>query len=83
MKGLGVNFAGNFVRSTGAGEISGEAPNFGPLTFPMGTATIFYDLPKVGRLAVDLQRTYYLEGIVRGNDFGANLAAVRWTRSLR
>jgi hypothetical protein len=75
---LGLNFSGDFVRSTGLGEISGELPRFGPLTFPMGTATVHYDVPRLGRLAVDLQRTYYYEQIVRGNDFSANLVTVRW-----
>lgn len=78
---LGFDFAGNFVRSTGAGEISGELPVFGPLTFPMATATAYYDLPRFGKLGVDLQRTYYFEEIVRGNDFGANLLTIRWTRN--
>jgi hypothetical protein len=76
---LGLSFSGNFIRSTGAGEISLERPTFGPLTWPMGTATIHYDFPRLGRLALDLQRTYYVEEIVRGNDFGANLLTIRWT----
>jgi hypothetical protein len=75
---LGLSFSGDFVRSTGLGEISGELPRFGPLTFPMGTVTVHYDVPRLGRLAVDLQRTYYYEQIVRGNDFSANLVTVRW-----
>jgi hypothetical protein len=78
---LGFSFAGNFVRSTGAGEITGELPVFGPLTFPTATGTAYYDVPRFGKLAVDLQRTYYFEEIVRGNDFGANLLTIRWTRN--
>jgi hypothetical protein len=78
---LGFNFAGNFVHSTGAGEITGELPVFGPLTFPIATGTAYYNFPRFGRLSVDLQRTYYLEKIVRGNDFGANLLTIRWTRN--
>jgi hypothetical protein len=77
---LGLDFHGNFVRSTGAGEISGEAPTFGPLSWPMATGTAYYDFPRLGRLAVDLQRTYYHEEIVTGNNFGANLLTIRWTR---
>ena len=79
MRRLGFNFSGNFVRSTGLGEITDELPRFGPLTFPMATATVHYDVPRLGRLAVDLQRTYYYEQIVRGNDFSANLLTIRWT----
>lgn len=78
---LGFNFAGNFIRTTGVGEITGELPSAGPLTFPMGTLTAFYDLPRFGKIALDLQRTYYFEEIVRGNDFGANLLTIRWTRN--
>ena len=77
---LGVQFTGNFVRSTGAGEISGEKPTFGPLSWPMATGSIYYDFPRLGRLAADLQRTYYIEQIVHGNDFGANVLLLRWTR---
>ncbi len=76
----GFNFSGNYVRTTGAGEISGELPYFGPLTWPMATGTLYYDLPKAGRLSLDLQRTYYLEEIIRGNDFNASILAIRWTR---
>jgi hypothetical protein len=77
---LGFILSGNFVRSTGAGEITDEPPYFGPMTFPYATGTVYYDLPLVGRLAVDVQRTYYIEEIVHGNDFGAHLVAIRWTR---
>jgi len=79
-KRMGFNFSGNFVRTTGAGEISGESPYFGPLTWPMATGTLWYDFPKAGRLSIDLQRTYYLEEIIRGNDFQASLLTIRWTR---
>ncbi len=80
LRNLGFNLSGNFVRSTGAGEISGEPPYFGPLTWPLATGTIYYEFPRLGRLSIDLQRTYYLEEIVRGNDFRANLLTIRWTR---
>ena len=76
---LGFIFSGNFVRSTGLGEITGELPRFGPLTFPMATATLQYDVPRVGRLAADLQRAYYHEEIIRANDYSANLLTLRWT----
>ena len=68
------------MRTTGAGEISGEPPAFGPLTWPLVTGTVYYDFPKAGRLSLDLQRTYYLEEIVRGDDFRANLLTIRWTK---
>lgn len=80
---LGFNFSGNFVRTTGAGELLGdppEPPYFGPLTWPMATGTIYYDFAKAGRLSLDLQRTYYIEEIIRGNDFQASILAIRWTK---
>jgi len=77
---LGFNFSGNFVRTTGAGTISGEPPYFGPLTWPLATGTLYYDVPTLGRLSVDLQRSYYIEEIVGANDFQSNLLTIRWTR---
>jgi hypothetical protein len=79
-KRAGLSFSGNFVRTTGVGEITGELPSQGPVTFPMATATGYYDVPTFGRLALDLQRTYYREEIVVGNNFSANLLTVRWTK---
>jgi hypothetical protein len=78
---LGIDFSGNFVRVTGVGEIAGEAPLYGPTSFPYATGSVYYDLPRMGRLTVQLQRTYYIEDIVRGNNFSANLLAIALTRS--
>ena len=80
-KRFGIRLTGNFDRSTGLGQISGEPPAYGPLTWPLVTGTVYYDFPKAGRLSVDLQRTYYIEQIVTGNNFGANLLTLRWTRN--
>ena len=60
VKRLVINFTGNYVRSTGSGEISGEAPLYGPMSFPYATGSINYDLPRLGRLTLELQRTYYM-----------------------
>lgn len=79
-KSLGLRLSGNFDRSTGLGEISGEPPAYGPLTWPLVTGTVYYSFPKAGRLSIDLQRTYYTEQIVTGNNFQANLLTIRWTR---
>ena len=79
-KCFGLRLTGNFDRSTGLGQISGEPPAYGPLTWPLVTGTVYYDFPKAGRLSVDLQRTYYIEQIVTGNNFSANLLTIRWTR---
>ncbi|MGH9513329.1 MAG: hypothetical protein ACRD2U_14445 [Terriglobales bacterium] len=77
---LGLRLSGNFDRSTGLGQISGEPPAYGPITWPLVTGTINYSFPKAGRLSIDLQRTYYIEQIVAANNFRANLLTIRWTR---
>lgn len=78
---LSISFAGNFVRTTGVGEIYGEAPLYGPMSFPYATGSVHYDFPAVGRLSLQLQRTYYSEQIVPGNNFSANLLTIIWTKS--
>jgi hypothetical protein len=78
---LGVRLAANYDRLTGSGEIVGEPPAYGPLTWPLASGTIYFNLPKAGRLSLDFQRTYYIEEIVRVNNFSANLLTVRFTRS--
>ena len=78
-KRLGLSFTGNYVRSTGLGQIQGELPISGPLSFPYATGTIYYDFPRLGRLSAQLQRTYYIEQIVPGNNFGAKLLTIAWT----
>jgi hypothetical protein len=80
-KHLGFRLSGNFDRSSGVGAITGEPPAYGPVTWPLVTGTAYYDLPKAGRFAVDLQRTYYREEIVTVNNFSANLLTIRWTKS--
>ena len=80
-KRLGITFTGNFVRSTGFGEIAGEPPLYGPMTFPYATGSIYYDVPRVGRWAVQLQRTYYIDQIVTSNNFGAKLLTILYTRN--
>jgi hypothetical protein len=79
-KRTGLRLSGNFDRSSGVGAISGEPPAYGPVTWPLVTGTVYYDLPKAGRVALDLQRTYYSEQIVTGNNFSANLLTVRLTK---
>lgn len=92
---FGLDVSGNFLRTTGASRLFSSAPasalsglpivwpvDVGPLTFPLATGTLYYDFRKAGRLAVDVQRTYYIEQLVRGNNFQANLLTIRWTKSL-
>jgi hypothetical protein len=79
VKYFGIRFTGNFVRTTGLGEEAGTSPVYGPLTWPLGTGTVYFNIPKTGRLSVDLQRTYYIQEIITGNNFGANMLTVRFT----
>jgi hypothetical protein len=81
VKHFGIRFTGNFDRATGVGEANGQPPVYGPLTYPYGTGTVYVDIPRAGRLSVDLQRTYYVQQIITGNNFSANMLTVRWTRS--
>jgi hypothetical protein len=78
-KYVGANVSGNFVRTTGVSLISGEPPISGPRTFPMITGTLWAEYPRIGRLSIDLQRTYYIERLVTADNFQANVVMVRWT----
>jgi hypothetical protein len=80
-KYFGIRFTGNFDRATGRGEESGINPVYGPMTWPLATGTAYFNFPKAGRLSVDLQRTYYIQEIITGNNFSANMLTIRWTRS--
>jgi len=92
VKRAGLRLTGNFDRSSGVGAILGEGPDlvpatyneppaYGPVTWPLVTGTGYYDFPVAGRLAIDLQRTYYSEQIVTANNFSGNLLTIRWTKS--
>src|SRR5262249_25034774 len=61
VRNLTLQLSGNYIRTTGVGEISGELAIAGPIRWPMVTGTIAYNFPKAGRLSIDLQRTYYIE----------------------
>lgn len=78
---LGVRMSANFDRLTGRGEIVGEPPAYGPLTWPLATGTVYFDIPRAGRLWLDVQRTYYIEEIVQANNFSANLLTIRFTKT--
>jgi hypothetical protein len=79
-KRFSARLTGNYTRSTGVGEITGEPPAYGPVTWPLATGTVSYNFPEAGRLSVDLQRTYYIQQIVTVNNFSANLLTIRWTK---
>ena len=79
-KYFGIRFTGNFERTTGLGQEGGVNPVYGPLTWPMGTGTVYFNIPKAGTLSVDLQRSYYIQQIVTANNFSSNILMIRWTR---
>jgi hypothetical protein len=44
------------------------------------TGTAAYDFGKPGRFSIDLQRAYYIEQILPGDNFSANILGIRWTK---
>ena len=80
-KKFSLRMSGNYDRTTGVGEISGEPPLQGPIRWPMVSGTAAYDFGKPGRFSLDLQRSYYIEEILPGDNFGANIVALRWTKN--
>jgi hypothetical protein len=78
---LTFEFSGNYVRVTGLGQVQGEAPLYGPMKFPYAAGSLSYDVPQVGKLIVQLQRAYYSEQIVPGNNFSSNILLIAWKRS--
>jgi hypothetical protein len=81
VKNVSMSFAGNYVRVNGQGIVLGSTPLYGPMTFPYASGSLSYDAKKAGKLTVQLQRTYYIEQIVPGNNFGAKILLISWTRS--
>lgn len=77
---IGVTATANFQRTTGTDAIAGEPPLYGPMTFPYGTGSVYYDLPRAGRLSLDLQRSHLYQDILPLNDFQATLVTVRFSR---
>jgi hypothetical protein len=96
---FGIDLSGHFLRTTGASQLYSNVPtasssalkglpivwpvDVGPLTFPLMVGTLYYDFPSVGRLSVDLQRSYYIEQIVKGNNFQANMLTIKWTKFIK
>lgn len=80
-KHVTLTFAGNYVRVNGLGVVMGELPMYGPMKFPYASGSLSYDAQKAGKLTLQLQRTYYSEQMVPGNNFGAKILLIAWTRS--
>ena len=81
VKHFSISLAGNYARVNGRGIVLGSTPLYGPMTFPYASGSLSYDAKKAGKLTLQLQRTYYVEQIVPGNNFGAKIVLISWTRS--
>ena len=81
VKRLTFEFSGNYVRVTGQGTVQGELPRYGPIKFPYASGSLSYDFPELGRLTLQLQRAYYAEQIVPGNNFSSNILLIAWKRN--
>jgi len=77
---LVIDLSGQFVRSTGLGTFTGEASNYGPLTWSGWNGELSYDVPRTGRFALGWQRSYYLENLNRATDYSANGFTLRFDR---
>ena len=77
---LGITGMANFDRTSGLDTIAGEPPLYGPMTFPYATGTVYYEIPRAGRVSIDLARTHYEQEILSLNDFHATLVTVRFSR---
>ena len=77
---FGVTATANFLRTVGTDSIAGEPPLYGPMTFPYGTGSIYYDIPRAGRLSLDVSRAHWEQEILSLNDFRATLVTVRFSR---
>jgi hypothetical protein len=77
---IGITGSANFDRTKGSDTIEGEPALYGPISFPYATGTVYYEIPRVGRISVDLQRTYLLQELLPLNNFSANLLTIRYSR---
>ncbi len=78
---LGIVASGNFARTTGLDQIFGEPALYGAVSFPYATGTVYYDVSRVGRIALDLQRTTLTQDILSANNFRANMLTLRYSRA--
>jgi hypothetical protein len=78
---LEVTASGNYTRVRGTDSITGEPPLYGPMTFPFGTVSISYDIPRTGKVSLDIQRMHYFQDLLPLNDVRASLVTLRFTRA--
>jgi hypothetical protein len=79
-KRLAITATGNFLRTTGPDSIAGEPPLYGSLSFPYGTGSVSYDIPRAGKVSLELSRSRFEQEILSLNDFRAMLFTIRFAR---
>jgi hypothetical protein len=77
---LEVTATGSYTRVRGTDSITGEPPLYGPMTFPYGTVSVSYDISRVGKVSLDVQRMHYFQDLLPLNDVRAALVTLRYTR---
>jgi hypothetical protein len=77
---LEVTATGIYDRTSGTDSITGEPPLYGPVSFPFGTLSASYDVPRAGKISIDIQRTHMFQDLLPLNDFRATMVTVRFTR---
>jgi hypothetical protein len=50
------------------------------MTFPFGTVSVSYDVPRAGKVSLDVQRMHYFQDLLPRNDVRASLVTLRYTR---
>lgn len=77
---LSLRLVGQYLRSTGAGRLTGERPRSGPVTWPLGRVEVSYRVRRLGQLTFAYDRTYFADRVVGANNYSAHLITLMLTR---
>lgn len=80
-KDFSLRLAGQYLRSTGAGRLTGEQPRSGPVTWPLGRVEVSYRIRRLGQLTFAYDRTYFVDRVVGANSYSGHLFTLMLTRS--
>ena len=80
LRSLLLDLSGQFARSSGLGNFTGESSVYGPLTWTAWNSQLSYDVSRLGRMGFGWQRSYYFEDLRRASDYGANSFTLRIDR---
>lgn len=75
-----ITATGIYDQVLGTDSITGEPPLYGPLSFPLGTVSASYQVPRLGKISLDVQRTHYYQDLLPLNDFRASMVTLHLTR---